>query len=207
METPTASFEFFLEYIFFPSLIDTQFCKSSRLSINLEVWSLHNKRCGFCSISPVALSCHTKRNFILFIYLFTCLTGGIWKFLGQGWTPHHSSDLSHSSFNVEYLTHFAPSGNSKKELFLMLHLVSNEAQLIWEDVIVFISTLCNLCGQSTLFLPFSLSYSNKSGSSLIKLALDFILVHIWTSALSSSSCTSCMEYLPIFFLFSSQLSL
>ena len=54
-------YDFFPWISFIRGLFETKFCRSSRLSIDLEIWSLHTRRRVFCGTSPVDVPCHKER--------------------------------------------------------------------------------------------------------------------------------------------------
>ena len=61
MHSPFYYYDFFPWISFIRGLFETKFCKSSRLSIDLEIWSLHARRRVFCGTSPVDVPCHKER--------------------------------------------------------------------------------------------------------------------------------------------------
>ena len=54
-------YDFFPWISFIRVLFETKLCRSSRLSIDLEIWSIHARRRVFCGTSPVDVPCHKER--------------------------------------------------------------------------------------------------------------------------------------------------
>ena len=67
--------------------------------------------------------------FFLFLSLFCCFCS-MWKFLGEGSSPCHSSNLSHSSDNVGSLTYCATWELLFKNFRFILQLMYNVV-LLW----------------------------------------------------------------------------
>ena len=60
----------------------------------------------FEAISNFPGQTQVKESAFFFFLIFGC-AHGMWKFLSQGLNPHQTSDLSHNSNNMGFLTHRA----------------------------------------------------------------------------------------------------
>ena len=54
--------------------------------------------------------------FVLFFFFFPCCPLSMWKFLAQGWNPHHSSNPSSCSDSAGSLTHCTTRDPLNQEL-------------------------------------------------------------------------------------------
>ena len=121
----------------------------------------------------------------LLFFFFPC-THDMWKFLGQGSNPHHSSDPCHCSDNVESLTHCA-TREILPPLFFFIRLVKAyqfiKKCLISSIFFTFVLFLYNLLSHLYCFIPsadsgFALLFSLPLDGGLICLSDIFLCLEV-----------------------------